>query len=155
NWLLTHKPSDIKDPHTLALVCNVLATIDPNNSELSGYVNRLAQMAKRSDDGRFVFWAQDAGQRTTFYGAGESGRVETTALATLAMLEAKTHPELVRGALGWLVSKKDANGTWHSTQATVLALKAILKGTSQPLGGDKERRIEVRLGQHVEEIVIP
>lgn len=155
NWILAHKPEDIHDPHTLALVCNLLAKIDPNNRELSAYVERLAALAKRSEDGKMVSWQQDAGGRTTFYGAGLSGQVETTALAVLALVEAKVHPELARAGLAWLVAQKDARGTWHSTQATVLALKALLAGTSQPLGGEQERRIEVRLGKHLQDVVIP
>src|SRR5262249_48311589 len=51
---------------------------------------------------------------------------------------------------------KDGRGTWHSTQATVLALKALLAGTGRPLGGDAPRRIVVRLdGHELEEITIP
>ena len=47
-------------------------------------------------------------------------------------------------------------GTWHSTQATVLALKALLAGTGASLGGDKERRIELLLGgEKIHEFVIP
>src|SRR5581483_6178006 len=131
NWMFAHKPTDIKDPHTLALVCNAVLAVDPKADlrELQAYLDRLAELAKRSDDGKLVHWEQDAGQRTMFYGSGVSGQVETTALAALALLQAKRHPELTRGALAWLVANKDPNGTWHSTQATVLALKAILQGT--------------------------
>ena len=61
-----------------------------------------------------------------------------------------------RGALTWLIDQKDASGTWHSTQATVLALKALLAGSQAPLGGDTERRIEVALGgEIVREFLIP
>src|SRR5262249_14720522 len=59
-------------------------------------------------------------------------------------------------ALAWLVTQKDASGTWHSTQATVLALKALLAGTGTPLGGERERRITVTWGQgDGREVVIP
>ena len=33
--------------------------------------------------------------------------------------------------------------TWHSTQATVLALKAMLAGTGTPLGGERARIVQV------------
>jgi hypothetical protein len=160
NWLFAHKPTDIKDPHTLALMCNAVVGVDPNSPnavlrELEPYLDRLAELAKKSDDGKFVYWAQDPGDRTMFYGSGVSGRVETTALAALALLQAKRHPELTRGALAWLVANKDPNGTWHSTQATVLALKAILQGTGEGQGDGKERRLLVEVGKHTEEVVIP
>ena len=62
----------------------------------------------------------------------------------------------MRGALTWLVKQKDGSGTWHSTQATVLALKALIKGTGKPLGGNQERKIQLTLdSQQVREIVIP
>lgn len=61
----------------------------------------------------------------------------------------------MRGALAWLVTQKDAHGTWHSTQATVLSLKALLAGTDRPLG-DGMRRVEVRLGDRFRQtLVIP
>src|SRR5205823_1738995 len=42
------------------------------------------------------------------------------------------------------------------TQATVLALKALLAGTGKPLGGDGERRFEVAVdGQPAKAVVIP
>ena len=62
----------------------------------------------------------------------------------------------MRKALTWLVAQKDGRGTWGSTQATVLALKALLAGTGKPLGGDKPRRIAILLdGEIVQELAIP
>ncbi len=48
------------------------------------------------------------------------------------------------------------HGTWHSTQATVLALKALLAGTDRPLGEVRERQIDVAVdGKRVRTLVIP
>src|SRR5262249_30356930 len=88
------------------------------------------------------------GARTLFYGAGTAGDVEATALAALALLHGGKHPAKARAALAWLVEQKAPNGTWHSTQATILTLKALLAGTSKPLGGDAERVFEVQVGDH-------
>jgi uncharacterized protein YfaS (alpha-2-macroglobulin family) len=92
-----------------------------------------------------------------FHGAGRSGAVETTAMAALALLESGQYPPAVRGALAWIVQQKDERGTWRSTQATVLALKALLAGAGKPLGGDKERRIEIVLdgGEAPSPLVLP
>src|SRR5262249_11102732 len=65
------------------------------------------------------------------------------------------HPETVRGALAWLVEQKGPGGVWGSTQATVLALKALLEGTGKPLGEDGERVIEVALGPFRPTVRIP
>jgi uncharacterized protein YfaS (alpha-2-macroglobulin family) len=82
-----------------------------------------------------------AGGRTTFHGSGRSGSIETTALALLAFMQSGQHLASARAALAWIAQQRDASGTWHSTQATVLALKAILAGTGS-LSEDRERRIE-------------
>jgi hypothetical protein len=156
DFLLAHRPESITDPNVLALVCNALLALDAKHPSVPAYLDRLDALKKSSPDGTRAWWELPAGARTPFYGAGLSGGVETTALAALAFLKAGDRPGTVRQALTWLVGQKDANGTWHSTQATVLALKALLAGTSKPLGGESERRIEVALdGQPVRTVTIP
>jgi hypothetical protein len=156
DYLLAHRPEKIDDPHVLALVCNALLAIDPKSKEVKAYLDRLESLKKTSDDARRVWWEQPATGRTTFYGSGKSGSIETTALAALALIQSAEYSATTRGALTWLVEQKDSFGTWHSTQATVLSLKALLAATDKPLGGHKERRIEVKLNdQVVKEIVIP
>jgi uncharacterized protein YfaS (alpha-2-macroglobulin family) len=145
-FLLSRKPETLNDPHVLALACNALIGMDPNSSDVQPYRERLDAMKRTSADGKQTWWEQAADARTTFYGSGLGGSVETTALATLALVESPPHAASVRGALAWLVANKDPAGTWHSTQATVLALKALLAGTGKALGGDAERRIEITWG---------
>jgi hypothetical protein len=90
-----------------------------------------------------------------FYGAGRGGSVETTALSALAMLRAGRHPATARGALAWIVGQRDADGTWYSTQATVLALKALLAGRDVPLGSGQQH-VAIRCdGQLVRDLVVP
>jgi len=36
------------------------------------------------------------------------------------------YPELVEGAIGWLIQQKDTFGTWYSTQPTVQSLRAMV-----------------------------
>jgi uncharacterized protein YfaS (alpha-2-macroglobulin family) len=155
DYLLAHAPEDIKNAHVLALVCNALLTIGPGDKRADEYVDHLAALRKTEEGGKRSWWEQSPGARTMFHGAGQSAQVETTALAAIALIQAKRHPEATRGALTWLVSQKDARGTWYSTQATVLSLRALLAATGQSLGGDGERRFELRLGQHVEQFSIP
>jgi uncharacterized protein YfaS (alpha-2-macroglobulin family) len=155
DYLLSHRPSAITDPHTLALVCNALLAIDPRGKEAGPYLDRLVTLKKTDEGGKLAHWAQAEGARTTFYGAGLGGQVETTALSALALIRSGEHPAAARAALNWLVSKKDPRGTWYSTQATVLALKALLAGTGKPLGGDGARQLELRIGQHAEKLSIP
>ncbi len=154
DWILNHRSEDIQDPHTLALVCNALLAVQADAAKVSPYLDRLAALAQRSDDGKFIYWQKREGQHTLFYGSGNAGQIETTALATLALMQGKQHPQLMRGALTWIVANKDPHGTWHSTQSTVLALKALL-ASSSAAGEAQQRRLTVQLGQHTQQIVLP
>jgi type II secretory pathway pseudopilin PulG len=156
DYLLHHEPAAIDDPYVLALVANALLAIRPGDPQARPYLERLEATSRRSADGKLAWWEEGADRRTTFYGAGLSGNIETTALATLAMIEGRASPATIRAALAWLVEQKDAQGAWHSTQATVLALKALLAGTDRPLGEARQRQIDITVdGQTVQSLVIP
>ncbi len=154
-FLLSHAPERIADPHALALVCNALLALDRGGRDALPYLERLDALKHTADTGRLVWWQQPDGARTTFHGSGRGGSVETTALAALALLQSRHNPAASSAALAWLVRQRDGSGTWHSTQATVLALKALLAGTEAP-AGDGERRIELAWGDgRKQQIVIP
>ena len=157
DYLLRREPATIDDPYVLALVANALLAIQPNSRDAEPYLARLETLCRRSDDGKLAWWDQEGDRRTMFYGqAGRSGSIETTAMATLAMLHDGTHSGTVRAALGWLVAQKDIRGTWYSTQATVLALRALLAGTDQPLADTQPRQIDIQLDGHtVKSLAIP
>ena len=57
---------------------------------------------------------------------GESAAIETTGLAVQALLKTRQSPDIVRKALAYIPSKKDADGNWGTTQATIMALRALL-----------------------------
>jgi hypothetical protein len=141
-FILSHRPAEIADPHVLALVCNALLALSP--ADAAPYLGRLEALKKTSADGKQVFWTQADSARTTFHGHGQSGQVETTALATLALMEAGKDAGTINAALSWLIGQRDPRGTWYSTQATVLALKALLAGNAVPAA--VERRILVDFG---------
>jgi uncharacterized protein YfaS (alpha-2-macroglobulin family) len=156
DFLLAHAPESIQDAYLLAVTTNAIAAIDRQNGRLGSYLARLDAMKKVSEDGKRAWWERAAGARTMFHGAGQAGDIETTAMSALALLNAGQYAGTARGALTWLIEHKDPRGTWHSTQATVLSLKALLAGTGAALGEEKERRIAVALGgETVREVVIP
>ena len=157
-YLQDHEDEAADDPYVLALVANALLAIDPRSRRATR--PRPAGIAPPDLDGRQARLVGTGGPRfpvaAYLAGAGASRDIETTALATLALLNAGRSPESVRGALAWLVARKDERGTWGSTQATVLALKTLLAGTGKPLGGDEPRRIAILLdGEIVQELAIP
>jgi 5-hydroxyisourate hydrolase-like protein (transthyretin family) len=117
---------DAEDAYALALVANGLAAADPEGSATEAALDRLAEMAivEGSGGAGSAYWQSDIG---TFMGAtGDTGSIETTALAAYAFLRAGRHTDLANQALTYLVREKDSYGTWHSTQATVQTLKALL-----------------------------
>ena len=157
DYLLSHDPAQIDDPYVLALVVNAITAIDRTGKASRPYQARIETLKRTSTDGKLVWWEGPRPARTLFYGGGISNQIETTALATLSLLKAGSHqPETVRGALAWLVEQKDPHGTWHSTQATVLALQALTAATGRPIAADHERQIDVVLdGRPARKIVIP
>ena len=156
DYLLAHPADSIDDAYVLALTARAIGAIDPQATTATPYIERLNSLKQVSPDGRQCWWQLNPLNQTTFYGGGHSALVETTALAALTLIEAERFPETTRSALAWLVEQKDANGTWHSTQATILALKALLAATGKPLGGQVARQIDIAVdGRNVERISIP
>ncbi len=155
DYLLAHRPETIQSVNTLATVANAILAIDPQGDSAVPYLTRLESLKKTSKNGKAAWWELGEGGNTMFYGSGRAGDIETTALATLALLRGKQNAGTIKAALNWLVEQKDQNGTWHTTQATVLSLKALILGTSAALGDDEQRTIEVLLdGQVVETVII-
>ncbi|HEY2249911.1 MAG TPA: alpha-2-macroglobulin family protein, partial [Planctomycetaceae bacterium] len=157
DYLVLQDPAAIDDPYVLALVASGIAAIDRSPGAAAALLRRLDSRKQSTADGKRVWWEGNATGHTLFYGGGMTRRIETTALASLALLHSTgNHAATVRGALAWLMEQKDARGTWHSTQATVLALKALLAATERPLGEAVERQIELAIdGQALPPIVIP
>jgi len=58
---------------------------------------------------------------------GQSLAVETTALAALAWLGEKDYAAQADRAIDWIVAHREGSGTFGSTQATILALKALVE----------------------------
>jgi hypothetical protein len=154
DYLLRRSPETFADAHVLALTCNALLAVGATPEASAPYFERLVALQRSSPDGKLIWWELPAAGCTTFYGAGRSGSVETTALASLALLSANRNPGITSRALAWLVQQKDADGTWRSTQATVLALKALLAATGKPGGEERERRIDITWGQGGKRTVI-
>ena len=139
------------DAYTLALAANALVAYDAGDPAARAILDALYE--KRVQDGDIVYWQMG---EASFMGAtGDSGSLESTALAAYALLRAKVYPEAVNGALAYLIQAKDSWGTWSTTQATVLSLKALLLASEQGGSAAESATIRVSLnGELTQEIAV-
>ncbi len=115
--------------YVLALAANALATYDAKDDSTLDVLQRLDKQRKDVPEWKAINFPAKGTSLT--YARGDGITVETTALTALAMMKTGQFANSVNKALVYLIKAKQANGTWGSTQATILSLKALLSG----LGG--------------------
>jgi hypothetical protein len=125
--------------YTVALAANALLAGDPN--DVFGRKLLAGLQSSFRGDGR-LGWVSSAGAGA-MYSRGSCLDIETTALSVLAMMKVNAFADMVPRVLAWLCEQKDRHGTWHSTQATVLAMKALIAGTSTAQKSDAPTRVHV------------
>jgi len=114
------------DTYTLAVVANFAADYGTDREFTRQAVEML--LDARSEKDEQVWWNAE---ETSVYATGPSASVETTGLAVQALLKSGEASESARKALNYIASKKDAYGTWGTTQATIMALRALLTATEK------------------------
>ncbi|HBC88626.1 MAG TPA: hypothetical protein DCZ94_16890 [Lentisphaeria bacterium] len=119
NYILKHL-DEIKDARTLAYCANAFAAA--RRPEADNMIEKLYE--SRSEEGDFVMW-NIKGKKNIYYDT------EATALALQAMFRAGQHTATASKVLSWLISKKDKNGNWGTTQSTIQCLRAIIAGKKQ------------------------
>lgn len=107
-----------KDPYLLALATKVLVAQAPRDDATRSAVQRLAGM--QADDGSYP-----GADHSITRSGGEALAIETTSLATLALIAAGAHAPQVRKSVEWLDRHRNGLGGYGSTQSTVLALKTM------------------------------
>jgi uncharacterized protein YfaS (alpha-2-macroglobulin family) len=135
------------DPYTLAVVANFAADYGKDREFTREAM--LALLNARIDKDEQAWWTSE---ETGVYSTGTSASVETTGLATQALLKWGQAPNVAKKALAYITAKKDASGTWGSTQATIMALRASLLATEKG-SGDVHGNVQVVLnGKTVTEL---
>lgn len=126
------------DPYTLAMIANAFLSADrrPEAVEILKQLDAL----KTEDEG-IVFWEAEGGALT--YGRGDAFKIETTALIAQAMLRAQYQVSTAHKSLAWLIDHRDGRGTWHSTQATVQAMRALLMGAEASGNAGTEVELDI------------
>ena len=114
------------DPYLIALSAITLRNVERDEAARA-LLDRLTEIQKA--DGRLE------GKTTITQSGGISRTVETTALAVLAWSGSDSHREAAQKAASWLIDNRKGGG-FGSTQATVLALKALISMHDKLVGGD-------------------
>lgn len=110
-----------RDPYLLALAADTLALRDARAADAGEALGRLA--ALQSKDGHF------RGARESITRSGGSALdMETTALAALALMRAPAQAQPAARAVDWIAAHRQGGG-FGSTQATILALKALTRAS--------------------------
>ena len=133
-----------REPYATALTA--LAAIDTGMSELARAATTTLKAAAHRE-GAHAYWALET--NTPFFGWGIAGRLESTALAITALaavdgVQGDARP-LVDAGIEFLLLQKDAYGVWHSGQATVHVLEALLGQLRTENAGRAARRVTVTI----------
>lgn len=121
-YLRTHWKECEGAAYPLSLVANAAASWSKDDGLTQDVLQKLYDM--RQEDKDSAYWK--GGAETVTFTHGDAADVETTALAAMAFMKAGKYPDVTTKALTYLVRKKSAQGHWGSTQATILALKALM-----------------------------
>ncbi|HEY5330393.1 MAG TPA: MG2 domain-containing protein [Acidobacteriaceae bacterium] len=137
--------SENHDAYTLAVIANFAADYAKDRDFTRQSMQALINA--RTEKGDQVFWSTE---ETGVYSTGSSAAIETTGLATQALLKWGQASDISRKALSFIASKKQASGTWGTTQATITSLRALVLAT-QLSSADVRGTVEVMLnGKPVE-----
>ena len=131
--------------YTLALTANFLVAYTPNAALTARVVEELAGRVEDAveNEGPAQHWQTD--EQTTTYGRGVPAFIETTALATHALLAHGSHGHISQPALDWIVAHKSPRGTWGSTAGTVWSIKCLLEAMRGGQDADADATITVTL----------
>jgi hypothetical protein len=112
------------DPYTLAVIANFASEYGRDRDFTRRSMQAL--LDARTEKEEQVSWSAES---TGVYSTGASAAIETTGLATQALLKWGQASETARKALNFISQKKQASGAWGTTQATIMALRALLLST--------------------------
>jgi uncharacterized protein YfaS (alpha-2-macroglobulin family) len=137
------------DAYTLAVVAN-FAVDYGKDRDFTRHAMQLLLDARTEKDEQ-AWWNSE---ETGVYATGASASVETTGLAVQALLKWGEASGTAPKAMTYIASKKDASGTWGTTQATIMALRALLLATEKG-AADVHGTLQVLLnGKVVEKLAL-
>jgi A-macroglobulin TED domain/Alpha-2-macroglobulin family/Carboxypeptidase regulatory-like domain/MG2 domain/A-macroglobulin receptor binding domain/Alpha-2-macroglobulin bait region domain len=146
------------DTYTLAVVANFATDYgtgdhgkNSGQSKDRPFTRQALQLLldARTEKDEQVWWTAE---ETSVYARGESASVETTGLAVQALLKWGEASSTARKAMTYLASKKDSAGTWGTTQATIMALRALLLATEKGAADVRGMLVVLLNGNPVEKL---
>jgi len=141
--------SEKADAYTLAVLANFAVDYGKDREFMRQAVQLLLDARTEKDEQ--AWWSAD---ETGVYATGTSASVETTGLAAQALLKWGGASGTARKAMTYIAAKKDASGAWGTTQATIMALRALLLA-SEKGAADVRGTLEVMLnGKTAERLVL-
>ncbi len=139
-YVADHFRADL-DSYTLAVVANFSVEYADKQHE-DAFAQRAVEalLHARIEKGDQAYWTAE---ETSVYARGDSASVETTALATQALLKWRQSRDVAQKSLAYITSKKDSSGTWGTTQATIMALRAMLMASQNtaPVSGTVQVKV--------------
>jgi uncharacterized protein YfaS (alpha-2-macroglobulin family) len=136
----------LNSPPVLSIYALSLIKAQKNASRV---LQRLNELAKNDRNG--IYWTPDP-YNTSGTPLSSISNIETTAIATLANLEANNRSLDIMQILYYLLMNKNTTGTWGNTQSTVLTLKVITKvlpGSSEAVFGKASIYLDNELAKEI------
>lgn len=108
------------DTYTLALMANVFINTEKEN-ETRKTINKLMEKVISDGDSAYV----ESNVRDYYGCCRVYQNMQSTALTSIALTKSNTNEKTNQALINYLIKSKSPNGTWGTTQNTVLSLKAI------------------------------
>ena len=137
------------DSYTLAVLANFAVDYARDRAFTRQVMEQLLDARTEKKDQ--AWWTA---VETGVFARGQSAEVETTGLAVQALLKWGEASATAAKALKYIAAKKDANGAWGTTQATIMALRAVLLSTEKG-AADVRGTVEVALnGRPIQKLTL-
>jgi uncharacterized protein YfaS (alpha-2-macroglobulin family) len=148
-YVESHLAGAKPDAYTLAVLANFASDYGKDRAFTDRVLHLLLDAP--TEEGDRVWWKAE---ETSVYASGDSAIVETTGLAAQALLKWGGDSAAATKAMNYIVAKKQASGTWGTTQATIMALRALLLAAEKG-GSTAKGEVEVALnGETVQRLTL-
>lgn len=141
DYLRAH-PEELCNTYGKALAANAFLAHDRKDAFGLKLAKELKALAI-ADSNRTIHWTSDG--YSISYSHDSGMEAEVTALASMALMKTGMSPQSVKQGFTWISTHKFADGTLGTTQATILAMRALLAGSSASLGQEFESTVTLVL----------